>query len=36
MPVKPTIDPIDRSNSPAMRSSVTVVPTMPTWAAMLR
>jgi hypothetical protein len=36
IPAKPTIEPIDRSNSPAIMSRATAVATMPTWAATSR
>ena len=36
VPLNPTIEPIDRSNSPAISSSVTVVATMPTWVETAR
>jgi hypothetical protein len=36
IPAKPTIDPTDRSNSPAIISSATAVPMIPTWAATSR
>ena len=36
IPAKPTIEPTDRSNSPAIISSATAVPMIPTWAATSR
>ena len=36
IPAKPTIEPIDRSNSPAIISRATAVATIPTWAATSR
>ena len=36
IPAKPTSEPIERSNSPAIMSKATAVPTIPTWAATSR
>ena len=36
IPAKPTIEPTDRSNSPAIISRATAVPMIPTWAATSR
>ena len=36
IPAKPTTDPIERSNSPAIMSNATEVAMMPTWAATSR
>jgi hypothetical protein len=36
MPANPTMEPTDRSNSPAIISSATAVPMIPTWAATSR
>jgi hypothetical protein len=36
MPAAPTIDPTERSNSPAIMSRATADPRIPTWAATSR